>query len=244
MRVLVEPDIHNLSRKAAGFVAQFIFSKPNATLALPTGRTPVGLYSELIRMHREDKLDFSNTRVFNLDEYIGVLPTDERSFDHYLKRHFLSPVNIRPENIHLQSSMADDAACSDYERNIDAAGGIDLLIAGVGTNGHIAFNEPGSALDSRTRIVELVESTRSNMLALFRCDEMPTHAVTVGIGTILEARKILVLATGQTKRKALAGLLNGPVTIEIPVSAVRLHNDVTVIADLEATGLSGSSHRS
>jgi glucosamine-6-phosphate deaminase len=244
MRVLVEPDIESLSRKAADVVAQLLLIQPHAALALPTGRTPLGLYRELVKMRREDKLDFSNTRIFNLDEYIGVPPTDDRSFDQYLKRHFLSQVNIRPENIHLQSSMADDAACSDYERKIDAAGGIDLLIAGVGTNGHIGFNEPGSALDSKTRIVELAESTRSNMLAIFRHDEMPTHAVTVGIGTILEARKILVLASGQTKRKALAGLVNGPVTIEIPVSAVRLHNDVTVIADLEATGLSGSSHRS
>ena len=244
MRVLVERDIENLSRKAADIVAQLLLVKPQATLALPTGRTPLGLYRDLVRMHREESLDFSRTTVFNLDEYIGVPPSDERSFDHYLRRHLLSRVNVRPENVQLHSSMADAATCADYERRIHSACGIDLLIAGVGTNGHIAFNEPGSALDSRTRIVELAESTRSNMLAIFREDEMPTRAVTVGIATILEARKILVLATGQAKMKALAGLLSGPVTIENPVSAVRLHGDVTVLSDVEAAGLSGSSHRS
>jgi glucosamine-6-phosphate deaminase len=234
MRVLVEPDIENLSRKAAEVVAQFLLVQPNATLALPTGRTPVGLYRELVRMHREEKLDFSRTTTFNLDEYIGVPPSDQRSFNHYLRRHFLSQVNIRSENVHLQSSTADNAVCADYERKIHADGGIDLLMAGVGTNGHVAFNEPGSALDSRTRIVALAESTRSNMLAVFRPDEMPTHAATIGIGTILEARRILVLATGHTKQRALAGLLHGPVTTGNPVSALRLHDDITVIADREA----------
>jgi glucosamine-6-phosphate deaminase len=231
MLVLVEPDIEGLSRKAAGVIAQLLQSNPHATLVLPTGRTPVRLYRELVRMHREGQLDFSRARIFNLDEYVGVPPTDPRSFDHYLRQHLLSQVNIQPQNVRLLDSTADKTACAEYESEIKAAGGIDLLIAGVGTNGHIAFNEPGSALDSRTRIVELAETTRTNMQAVFRRDEMPTHAVTIGIGTILEARKILVLATGQTKQHALAGLLHGPVTSENPVSALRPHSDLTVIAD-------------
>jgi len=236
MRVFVEPDVTALSRRAADVVAEFIAAKPDTTLALPTGRTPAGLYQELLRIHRDENLDFSSTRIFNLDEYIGVHPTDNRSFDHYLRHHFLSHVNVPPESVHLMSFEADAIACGQYENWIRAAGGIDLMIAGVGTNGHIAFNEPGSALDSRTRLVELAESTRTNMLAVFKPDEMPTHAVTMGIGTILEAKKILVLASGQTKQRALAGLLHGPVTTDNPVSVARLHHDVTVIADQEAVG--------
>jgi glucosamine-6-phosphate deaminase len=185
-------------------------------------------------MHQEDHLDFSSARIFNIDEYIGVPPTDERSFNYYLRQHFLSQVNVQPNNVHLLSSTADKTACAKYESEILAAGGIDLLIAGVGTNGHIAFNEPGSLLDSRTRIVELAETTRANMQAVFRRSEMPTHAVTIGIATILEARQILVLATGHTKQHALAGLLHGPVTSENPVSALRPHSNLTVIADEEA----------
>jgi len=245
MRVFVEPDVAKLSRKAASAVAQLLIAQTHAVLALPTGRTPVTLYRELARMHREEDLDFSGVRIFNLDEYVGVPPTDDRSFDHYLRQHFLSQVNVRTENIQLLPDKADKEVCADYENKIRAAGGIDLLIAGVGTNGHIAFNEPGSALDSRTRIVELAESTRTNMQAVFKESEMPTHAATMGIGTILEARKILVLASGRTKKNALDGLLHGPVTIENPVSAVRLHPEVTLIADQEArSGFSGSSRRS
>jgi glucosamine-6-phosphate deaminase len=236
MRVLVAPDVPTLALEAATFVAQVVASHPTAVLALPTGRTPIGLYRELVRMHRDENLDFSRAQVFNLDEYRGISPTDPRSFDAYLRHHFLSHVNVLPENVHLLSSTADDTACKRYESDIKAAGGIDLLIAGVGTNGHIAFNEPGAALDSRTRIVKLADSTLANMRAVFSPDEMQTHAVTMGIGTILEARKILVLASGETKERALAGLLNGPVTTDNPISAVRLHADVTVIADREASG--------
>jgi glucosamine-6-phosphate deaminase len=236
MRVLVAPDVPTLALEAATFVAQVVASHPTAVLALPTGRTPIGLYRELVRMHRDENLDFSRAQVFNLDEYRGISPTDPRSFDAYLRHHFLSHVNVLPENVHLLSSTADDTACKRYESDIKAAGGIDLLMAGVGTNGHIAFNEPGAALDSRTRIVKLADSTLANMRAVFSPDEMQTHAVTMGIGTILEARKILVLASGETKERALAGLLNGPVTTDNPISAVRLHADVTVIADREASG--------
>jgi glucosamine-6-phosphate deaminase len=186
-------------------------------------------------MHHENHLDFSTTRVFSLDEYIGVPPTDVRSFHSYLREQFLSRVNVLPANIHLLPSSADDNDCQDYETAIRDAGGIDLLIAGVGTNGHIAFNEPGAALDSRTRIVELAQSTLAGMQAVFAPDEMPTNAVTMGLATILETRSILVLASGQTKRKALAGLLRGPVTMDNPVSAVRLHTDATVVADRDAS---------
>src|SRR6186997_2653230 len=175
MRVLVEPDVEALSQAAASLVAELLSANPRAILALPTGRTPLGLYRELARMNREGNLDFSGTRIFNLDEYIGVPPTDVRSFDHYLRQHLLSAVNVLPEHIHLLSCESTDTLCGKYETTIRGAGGIDLLIAGVGTNGHIAFNEPGSALDSRTRIVELADSTRANMQAVFKGGEIPTQ---------------------------------------------------------------------
>ena len=234
MRVHEEPDRSALSRRAATVVAELVLARPDIVLALPTGRTPLGLYQELVRKHRDDGLDFSRSRIFSLDEYIGVPRKDDRSFQHYLGENFLSHVNVLPNNVHLLSSTADGDECRRYETEIRAVGGIDLLIAGVGTNGHIAFNEPGAPLDSRTRIVELALSTKTNMQAVFGSDEMPTRAVTMGIGTILEAKKILVLASGRTKEKALSGLLHGPVTRENPVSALRKHGDVTVIVDQEA----------
>jgi len=235
MRVHVVLDAEALARRAAEFVAEVLIAKPNAVLALPTGRTPLGMYRELARKHLEG-LDFSRTRIFSLDEYKGVSPKDERSFDHYLREHFLARVNVLPGNVRLLSSAADGSACTEYETEIRNAGGIDLLIAGVGTNGHIAFNEPGTSLQSRTRIVDLAQSTLANMRMVFGADELPTQAVTMGLGTILEARKILVLASGESKQRALARLLDGPVATENPISAVRLHADATVMADKSAMG--------
>jgi len=232
MRVFIEPDAAALSLNAARIVANTLSTQPDAVLALPTGRTPLGLYAELVRIN----LDLYRARIFNLDEYLGVPSNNERSFHHYLWAHLLSHVTVQRQNIHLLPSTADEGTCVAYEAEIRQAGGIDLLIAGVGTNGHIAFNEPGSALDSRTRIVELAPSTMTNMRAAFPDGGIPDRAVTMGIGTILEARKILVLASGASKKAALAGLLNGPVTTDNPVSAVRLHDDVTVISDQQAMG--------
>ena len=236
MRVMGEPDMTVMSLSAARFVAEVVAASPKAVLALPTGRTPLGMYRELVRMYANGSIDFSQTRIFNLDEYLDIPQTDERSFNRYLQRNFLSLINVPKTNVILLPSTADTAACEKHEHAIANVGGIDLLIAGVGTNGHIAFNEPGSAVESRTRIVELAASTMTNMRAVFTSGPVPARAVTMGIGTILEARRILVLASGQSKRHALAGLLLGPVTRDNPVSALRLHKDVTVIADQEAMG--------
>jgi glucosamine-6-phosphate deaminase len=232
MRVFIEPDAATLSLNAARIVADTLSTQPDAVLALPTGRTPLGLYAELVRIN----LNFSRARIFNLDEYLGVPSNNPRSFNSYLWTHLLSHVNVQRQNIYLLPSTANEDTCAAYEAEIRRAGGIDLLIAGVGTNGHIAFNEPGSPLDSRTRIVSLAPSTMANMRAVFPNDPIPNRAVTMGIGTILEARKILVLASGLSKKPALAGLLNGPVTTDNPISAVRLHADVTVISDQQAMG--------
>ena len=234
MRVVVEPTAAGLARTAAEFVADAIRTAPALVLALPTGRTPLAMYSELVRMHREDGLDFSRVRVFNLDEYIDVSPDDPRSFHSYLWSQLLGSVNISVGNVRFAPSDREERVCKLYEEEISAAGGIDLLIAGVGSNGHVAFNEPGSALDSRTRAVRLADSTIDHMRGVFAPDEPPSCAVTMGLATILESRRILLIAAGEAKQEPLAGLVEGPVTTENPVSVLRLHPDVTVIADREA----------
>ena len=234
MRLHVEPDPSGLACRAANIVAAAISALPGIVLALPTGRTPLGMYDELVRMHRLQSLDFSRVRIFSLDEYRGLDIRDARSFHSYLWTHLLEHVNVSRDNVHLPSPTADDAACQAYEDEIRAAGGIDLLVAGVGSNGHIAFNEPGSALDSRTRIVDLANSTLDHMRPVFQPDPPPHQAVTIGIATILEARRILLLAAGEAKREALQEALAGPVSVANPVSALRLHSDVTVVADRAA----------
>jgi glucosamine-6-phosphate deaminase len=228
MQVLREPPC-SLPREAARFIANAVTARPDVVLALPTGRTPLDMYSELARIHSDEGLDFSRVRIFDLDEYVGLAPNDPHSFHDYLWTHFLHQVNICPENVHL----IEPGVCATYEHEIQRAGGIDLLIAGVGSNGHIAFNEPGATFDSRTRIVELADSTLERMRPAFEDVELPQRAVTIGIGTILEARRILVLVSGRAKRDALHAMLHGPISPTCPASALRLHPDVTVIASNE-----------
>lgn len=234
MRVVVEPTAAGLGRTAAEFVADAIRAAPATVLALPTGRSPLVMYSELVRMHREGALDFSQVRIFNLDEYIGVRPDDPHSFHRYLWNQLLGLVNVQPQNVRLAPCIDDEQAIASYEEEICRAGGIDLLIAGVGSNGHVAFNEPCSAIDSRTRVVLLADSTIDRIRGVFAPQEPPTRAVTIGLATILEARRILLIAAGEAKQEPLAGLVQGPVTIQNPVSVLRLHPDLTVIADPEA----------
>jgi glucosamine-6-phosphate deaminase len=192
------------------------------------------MYSELVRMHREEGLDFSQVRVFNLDEYIGVQPDDPRSFHSYLWNQLLGLVNIQPQNVRLAPFVDDAQALTLYEEEIRRAGGIDLLIAGVGSNGHVAFNEPCSAMDSRTRAVRLADSTIDRIRGVFAPQEPPARAVTMGIATILEARRILLIAAGEAKSQPTLGLLNGCITESNPVSLLYSHPDMTVLLDSDA----------
>jgi len=226
MQILIRRDYDDLSEQAARIVAEAVRAKPQLTLCLPTGSTPKGMYRLLIRMLRERRIDFSRVSFFILDEYVGLRPDHPNSFRAYLWREFLNYVNVRKANVY----MADE----NYEITIRRLGGIDLLISGIGVNGHIAFNEPGSAFDSRTRIVELAESTLATMAPSFAPDELPRHAITMGLGTILEARRIVLLASGSTKAGILARMLNEDITPDVPASALRLHSNVTVIADESA----------
>ena len=236
MRLIVEPDAEAVARKGAHLVADFLAGNPEAVFAFPTGRTPLDMYDELVQKHRRGDSNWARVRLFSLDEYVGVPPTSPLSFHCYLWTHLASHVNICRENVHLHTSSPTDLTCRQYEENIREAGGIDLLVAGVGGNGHIAFNEPGSPFDSRTRIVDLSEHTLETMRATFGQQQLPRRAVTLGIGTILEVKRILLLAAGESKKAAVRGLIQGEVSQANPVSALWHHEDLTVILDAAAGG--------
>jgi glucosamine-6-phosphate deaminase len=235
MRVLVTPDYQTLSEEAAAILAKSIRANPTISLGLPTGQTPLGMYEELIRRHRSEGLDFSGVRTFNLDEFVGVSTDDPRSYHAYMQSRVFDHVNINSQHAHIPdgSPGADPVVeCERYEDMIRQTGGIDLLIVGIGTNGHIAFNEPGSPFDSRTRVVTLAPETIQNAGI-----DIPHAAITMGIGTILDAGRILLLASGSKKAEILRRALRGPVSEAVPASAVQRHSDVIVIMDEAAAGI-------
>ena len=234
MRVLVTPDYRTLSRTAAELLIKALHAKSNLRLGLPTGRTPLGMYEELVKKHQEEYLDFSKLMTFNLDEYLGLPSDHPKSYHTYMKQHFFEQVNISPTNIHIPDGSPGidaDRESERYEKAIHDAGGLDLLVVGIGANGHIAFNEPGSAFDSRTRAVDLAPETIANATQYFGSDRVPARAITMGIGTMLEARRILLLAAGTSKADAVDRSLRGPVLPDVPASALQLHPRVIVILD-------------
>jgi len=241
MKVIVVKSPEEMGKEAAAIIAKGMRSEPHYVLGLATGSTPVPLYKDLIRRHKEEGLDFSTTITFNLDEYIGLPPTHDQSYRYFMDEHLFNDVNINKLNTHVPDGMAEDieAHCSAYERMIENVGGIDCQVLGVGGNGHIAFNEPGSSLGSRTRAVDLTDETiRDNSRFFKSIDEVPKRAITMGIGTVLEAEKILVLASGANKARAVAAALEGPVSVKVPSSALQLHPDVTyIVTENAASGL-------
>jgi len=234
MRVLVTPDYRTLSRTAAELVIKAVRTKPDLTLGLPTGSTPSGMYEELVKTYRDERLDFSRLRTFNLDEYLGLPHDHPKSFHTYMQQNFFQHVNVLAANIHIPDGspgIDTDVESLRYEKSIRDAGGIDLLIVGIGANGHIAFNESGTAFDSRTRAVDLATETISNAKRRFGGEPVPSTAITMGIGTIREARRILLLASGREKANAVERALRGPVSVSVPASALQLHPSVIVILD-------------
>jgi len=239
MRVIVEKDAESVARRAARFVAEIIRRRPTCVLGLATGGTVVGLYNELIRLHREAGLDFSRVASFNLDEYVGLDPAHPQSYRHFMQENFFDHVNIDVRNTHVPDGRAldFDAHCEQYERMIRDEGGIDLQLLGIGSDGHIAFNEPGSSLGSRTRLKTLTpETVRDNARFFGSEEEVPRCAITMGVGTILESRRCLLLACGATKAKAIAATIEGPVTAQVTASALQLHRDVICVIDEAAAG--------
>jgi glucosamine-6-phosphate deaminase len=239
MEVIICASYDEVSVLGARAVAEVVRRKPDAVLGLATGSTPLGLYKELIRMHRKEHLDFSKVATFNLDEYVGLPPDHDQSYRRFMNDNLFKHVNVCAGNTHVPSGLADDYAdhCRWYEDRIKARGGIDIQVLGIGGDGHIAFNEPGSSLASRTRVKTLAEQTiRDNARFFKRKKDVPIYAVTMGVGTILEARKLILLASGAGKAEAVAACVEGPVSSMCTASALQLHGDAVVFADRPAAG--------
>lgn len=249
MDIIIKENYDEMSKCAAGIIADFIKSKPDCVLGLATGSTPIGTYRELIRLHKDERLDFSQVRTFNLDEYLGEgINLDkpyhlDQSYARFMHEELFKHINIKKENIRIPDGLTKEPEkfCKWYEEEIRRAGGIDLQLLGIGGDGHWAFNEPGSSLASRTRVQALTQKTLDDNYESFYKkagvgrDRMPHFAITMGIGTILEARNVLMIANGLKKADVVAKCLEGPVTSQITASAIQLHSGgITVVLDREA----------
>lgn len=219
-----------LSARAAELMFGAVLGDPSVVLGLPTGRTPIGMYDRVVQECAAQYHCFRDVVTFNLDEYCGVPPDHTGSYFTYMKRHLFDHVDLDPRNTHIPNGVAPNP--EEYEAEIRAAGGLDLTFLGLGRNGHIGFNEPGTPFDSRTRIVELTQSTRHANADLFPDGHVPTHAITIGIGTILESKAIVLLAAGAGKEEAIARLRSGEVTTDFPASALHHHQNALVLSVL------------
>jgi glucosamine-6-phosphate deaminase len=240
VRVIIETDSEAASRRAAKFVADLVRKKPHCVLGLATGSTPLATYRELIRLHKDEGLDFSQVTTFNLDEYVGLSSVHPQSYRQFMQVNLFDHINVREDATNVPDGRALDfeSHCRQYEQWIHDAGGIDLQILGIGSDGHIAFNEPGSSLGSRTRLKTLASETiRDNARFFGGEDKVPRLAVTMGVGTILESRRCLLLAFGQHKAAAVRDTVEGPVTAQVTASALQLHREVIGIFDEAAASL-------
>lgn len=234
VKVLVCKDYETLSKKAAAIIAGIVNVKPNAILGLATGSSPVGTYKELTRMYNEGTLDFSQVRTYNLDEYYPLEPTNDQSYHYFMDDNLFNHVNIDKNNVHVPDGNAEDMneACTSYEAMLDEIGGVDMQLLGIGGNGHIGFNEPTDTFVGPTHIVELTESTiQANSRFFEKIEDVPTKAISMGVGSIMKAKKIILVANGAGKAKAIADTLEGPITPWVPASVLQLHHDVTIIID-------------
>ena len=234
MQVIIAKDYDDVSKRAAEILIQAVRDKPDIVLGLATGSTPEGLYRLLVAACRDDGLDFSNVVTFNLDEYVGLPPDHEQSYRRFMNEKLFDHINIDPANTHVPDGLAGKllVECEQYEQMIAEAGGIDLQVLGIGRDGHVAFNEPGTSLGSRTHVTGLTRETIEDNSRLFDSpDDVPRFAVTMGVGTILEARRCLVMASGANKVEAVRATIEGPVTSSITASALQLHPDTVAIVD-------------
>lgn len=244
MRLIIQPTAEKIGRWAAEYVARKI-NQANPTsdhpfvLGLPTGSSPLGMYRELIKLYEAGEVSFSNVVTFNMDEYIGIPRNHEQSYHTFMWSNFFEHIDIRKENVHILDGNAQDMdeECRSYEAKMKAFGGVDLFIGGIGPDGHIAFNEPGSSLSSRTRVKTLTTDTIIANSRFFDNDisKVPTTAVTVGVGTILEAREVLILCNGHSKALALHHAVEGSVSQMWTISALQLHPKGIIVCDEEAT---------
>lgn len=240
MKIYAAKDYDEMSRKAANLISAQVIMKPDAVLGLATGSTPVGAYRQLIAWYEKGDIDFSRTLSVNLDEYKGLSGEHDQSYRYFMNQNLFDHVNIKKENTNVPNGLAEDpeAECLRYNQVIRSLGGIDLQLLGIGGNGHIGFNEPGDVFEKETHVVTLTEETRrSNSRFFHSMEEVPTHALTMGVKSIMSAKKILLLASGEAKAQALYDSCFGPVTPKVPASVLQLHGDVVVIADEAALSL-------
>lgn len=247
MNLLIEKDYENLSKMAATIIAEQVRKKPNLVLGLATGSTPLGVYKELIRFHKEEGLDFSKVITFNLDEYNNISPENNQSYHYYMYENLFDHININKENINIPEGNKEniEEACIEYDKKIGIAGGIDLQLLGIGQNGHIGFNEPDDELVLNTHLTALKEDTiKVNSRFFSSIEEVPTQAITMGLGTIMQAKKIVLLANSSSKAEIMADFLNYPaVSTQVPASFLLMHNDLTVIMDEDAAKIYNQAKR-
>lgn len=247
MNIIRAKDYKDMSRKAANIISAQIIMKPDCVLGLATGSTPVGAYAQLIDWYNKGDLDFSRVSTVNLDEYRGLPKENNQSYHYFMHHNFFKHINIRPSHTFVPDGMEENSriACRAHEDIIRQLGGIDLQLLGLGNNGHIGFNEPGAAFEKETHLVDLTESTiKANARFFEKMEDVPTQAYTMGIKTIMQARKIVVVVNGSGKADITAKAFWGPVTPQVPASILQLHPDVTLVADEEALAsapISGSS---
>ena len=237
MKIIRAKDYADMSRKAANILSAQVIMKPNCVLGLATGGTPVGIYKQLIDWYNKDDLDFTEVTTVNLDEYRGLPRSHPESYWSFMHRNFFDHVNVAPGRIHLPNGEDPDAAgeCARYDAVIQSVGGVDMQLLGIGHDGHIGFNEPGAAFELGTHCVDLTEATiEANKRFFASRDEVPRQAYTMGIKTIMQARKVLLAASGADKADIVARALCGPVTPEVPASILQMHPDLTVVLDAAA----------
>ena len=235
MRIIETKDYNDMSKKAANILSAQVIMKPDCVLGLATGSTPIGTYEKLVEWYEKGDLDFSQVTSVNLDEYKGLDRKNDQSYYYFMHEHLFNHVNIKEENTNVPDGTQPDGEkeCARYEELIRSLGGVDLQLLGLGHNGHIGFNEPGTPFTEETHIVDLTEKTRSDNARFFENDinKVPTQAITMGIATIMKAKKILLVASGANKADAVAAMVNGPVDPNCPASVLQNHNDVVVIVD-------------
>ena len=238
MEVIIYPTKEQANVAAADFVASAISRNPRIVLGLATGGTPLGLYENLIEKNKKGEISFAQATSFNLDEYYGLPADDKNSYAYYMRENFFDKIDIDLANTYIPNGMAEDPkiACEEYERKIKAAGGVQLQVLGIGSDGHIGFNEPTSSLSSRTRMKTLTRETIEDNARFFddNPEAVPTHCLTMGIGTIMEADTIVLLAFGKSKADAVVGMVEGPISSMIPASILQMHRNVKVFLDEEA----------
>lgn len=240
MRLMITESYEELSKAAAEEFAKVIKEKPNSVLGLATGGSPVGMYKELIKMYEKNELDFSKVTTVNLDEYIGLNPEHNQSYRHFMNENLFNHININIANTFVPNGLADnlEVECKEYDKKIMELGGIDIQLLGVGNNGHIAFNEPDEQLSAGTHVISLTENTiEANSRFFENINDVPKKAITMGLGGIMKAKKIILIASGESKAEAIKGLFSGKITTDNPASMLQMHRDVTVIVDKEAAKL-------